>query len=118
MHENLPPDGSWDQYSVESGVWLLSGGMQAGGWAHAKQMGDHRWFYHVIQFNMPSDGEVDVVIRVKSKYQGPKDFFVDATSLRTISAVSRGPYRQLTAGQSLWLARPVERIPADEIVTP
>ena len=44
-------------------------------------MGDRRWFYHVIEFNMPAAGEVEVLIRVKSKYLGPKDFFVDATCI-------------------------------------
>jgi hypothetical protein len=118
MHENLPPDGSWDQHSVESGVWVLFDGMQAGGWAHAKQMGDHQWFSHVVEFSVPAETEVEVLIRVKSKYLGPKDFFIDATRLQPITAVSRGPYRQFGAGQALWLARPLSAIPADEIVTP
>jgi hypothetical protein len=118
MHEDLPDDGSWDEYSVESGVWVLFDSMQAGGWAHAKQMGDHRWFSHVVEFTLPQSGEVEVLIRVKSKYQGTKDFFVDATRLQPIVAVARGPYRQFTAGQVLWLARPQSQIPADEIVTP
>jgi hypothetical protein len=118
MHEDLPDDGSWDEYSVESGVWVLFDEMQAGGWAHAKQMGDHRWFSHVVEFTLPQSGEVAVLIRVKSKYLGTKDFFVDATRLQPIPAAARGPYRQFGAGQVLWLARPVSIIPADEIVTP
>lgn len=118
MHEDLPDDGSWDEYSVESGVWVLFDGMQAGGWAHAKQMGDQRWFSHVVEFTLPQSGEVAVLIRVKSKYLGGKDFFVDATRLQPIPVAARGPYRQFGAGQVLWPARPVERIPADEIVTP
>ncbi len=118
MHENLPPDGSWDQHSVESGVWVLFAGMQAGGWAHAKQMGDHQWFSHVVEFNLPAAANVEVLIRVKSKYLGPKDFFIDATRLQPIPTVAGGSYRQFSAGQVLWLARPLSEIPADEIVRP
>jgi hypothetical protein len=110
--------GSWDPYTAESGVWVLIAGMQAGGWVNANQMGDRRWFSHVVEFNLPAGGEVEVLIRVKSKHQAPKDFFVDATRLQPIATVSGGYHRQLSPGEALWLMRPLWRIPEDELVTP
>ena len=114
-HENL--DGK-DQYTAESGAWVITAGTQSGGWAHAKQMGDRQWFYHVVEFNLPTAGEVDVVIRVKSAYRSIKDFFIDDVRLGPISAVSGGRYREYAPGQLTWRPRPLEAIPPGDIVRP
>ncbi len=84
-HENLDPDDpTWDTFTAESGVWVLGDDVQAGRWATARDMGDRRWFYHVIEFDIPVEQEVEVLIRVKSIYWSPKDFFVDAVWLEPI----------------------------------
>lgn len=114
-HENL--DGK-DQYTAESGAWVIAGGTQSGGWAHAKQMGDRRWFYHVVEFNLPAAAEVEVIIRFKSVYRSQKDFFIDAVRLEPISAVSSGVFAEYSAGQLLSRPRPLEDVPARQIVTP
>jgi hypothetical protein len=44
-------------------------------------MGDRRWFDHVVDFDVPASGQVIILIRVKSKWLAPKDFFVDAVRL-------------------------------------
>jgi hypothetical protein len=103
-HENLDPDDlTWDTFTAESGVWVLAGGMQAGGWATARDMGDRRWFYHVIEFSLPAQTDVEVLIRVKSIYWSPKDFFVDAVWLEPIGALAAGTagYRQVTDASAL-----------------
>ncbi len=85
-HENLDPDDpTWDTYTAESGAWVVIGGTPKGGWATARDMGDRRWFYHVIEFSLPAQTEVEVLIRVKSIYRSPKDFFIDAVWLEQIS---------------------------------
>jgi hypothetical protein len=85
-HENLDPnDPTWDTYTAESGVWALTGGGQIGGWATARDMGDRRWYYHVVEFTLPAQQEVEVLIRVKSIYRSPKDFFVDAVWLERLN---------------------------------
>lgn len=84
-HENLDPnDPTWDTFTAESGVWVVIGGTPQGGWATARDMGDRRWFYHVVEFTLPAQTEVGVLIRVKSIYRSPKDFFVDAVWLEKI----------------------------------
>lgn len=84
-HENLDPnDPTWDTYTAESGAWVVAGSWQAGGWVTARDMGDRRWFYHVVEFSLPAQTEVGVLIRVKSIYRSPKDFFVDAVWLESI----------------------------------
>jgi hypothetical protein len=114
LHENLDPNGDWDAYTVESGVWALTGGQQTGGWAHAKQMGDRTWFYHVLEFDVDNGAPIDVLIRVKSKYLGPKDFFMDAITLERIdNAAERVPENAI-----VWRARDLDAIPASERVSP
>jgi hypothetical protein len=84
-HENLDPnDPTWDTYTAESGAWVLAAGLQAGGWVTARDMGDRRWFYHVVEFSLPVETEIEVLIRVKSIYKSPKDFFMDAVWLESI----------------------------------
>lgn len=115
LHENLDPDGDWDAYTVESGVWVLTDGHQSGGWVHAKQMGDHKWYYQVVEFNTQAGASVDVLIRVKSKYLGPKDFFIDNITLEKVDTAA-GNVRP--AHGTVWRARPLAAIPASERVSP
>ncbi|MBP6786521.1 MAG: hypothetical protein KA170_02950 [Candidatus Promineofilum sp.] len=114
-HENL--DGK-DQYTAESGAWVITAAAQSGGWVHAKQMGDRQWFYHVVEFNVPAAGEVDVVIRVKSAYRSIKDFFIDGVRLEPISAVSPGRFSEHAPGQLTSRPRLLEALPPGEIVRP
>jgi len=62
------------EYSAESGVWVNG----IGSWANGGLMGDRQWYEHHIPFTVRSDGTIEVVIRFKSKYSLPKDFFIDA----------------------------------------
>lgn len=85
-HEPLDPnDPTWDTFTAESGAWVVYGGTQTGGWATAREMGDRRWYYHVVEFTLAQQTEVEVRIRVKSIYRSPKDFFVDAVWLEAIT---------------------------------
>jgi len=84
---NLAPGSSWrlvvpiqvhlygdtDPYTAESGVWVND----EGGWANAGVMGDRNWYEHEVLFTVPANGQVEIVIRVKSKWDG-KGFFIDA----------------------------------------
>jgi hypothetical protein len=89
-HENLDPnDPTWDTYTAESGAWVIINGAPSGGWATARDMGDRRWFYHVVEFSLPAQTEVEVLIRVKSIYHSAKDFFVDGVWLESIGLASR-----------------------------
>jgi hypothetical protein len=86
-HENLDPDDlTWDTFTAESGAWVIFGANRIGGWATARDMGDRRWFYHVVEFNLPATTPVELLIRVKSIYWSPKDFFIDAVWLEPISS--------------------------------
>lgn len=81
-HEKLDPnDPTWDTYTAEAGVWAIINGAPSGGWVTARDLGDRRWFYHIVQFTLPAETEVEVLIRVKSIYRSPKDFFIDAVWL-------------------------------------
>lgn len=117
LHWQEDLDGK-DQYTAESGAWVITGATQSGGWAHAKQMGDRQWFNHVIQFELTAPGEVDVVIRVKSVYRSKKDFFIDAVRLESIGSVSNGPATKFSPGMRLSRPRPLADIPANQIVSP
>lgn len=94
----LPPGSSWrlivpiqlhlhndlkDPYTAESGVWVNG----VGDWANAEVMGDRAWYYHTLDLVAPDSGELDIVIRVKSKWPRPKDFFIDDVQLLPITAV-------------------------------
>jgi hypothetical protein len=93
---SLPPGTAWrltvpiqahlhgdeDAFGAESGVWvLLSEDEALGGWANSHDMGDRRWFDHTVEFEVPTSGQVVVLLRVKSKWFAPKDFFMDALRL-------------------------------------
>ena len=76
--------GDSDPYSAESGVWVNG----EGGWANRDMMGDRKWYRHTVDFVVPPDGRAEIVIRVKSKWVLPKDFFLDALSLEAQIAAS------------------------------
>lgn len=70
MHRHGDPD----DYGAEAGVWLNG----TGGWVHSGNSGDRQWHNHEHSVIVPGSGAVEVVIRVKSKWDRPKDFFIDA----------------------------------------
>lgn len=65
--------GAPDPYSAESGVWVNG----QGDWANGSMMGDRTWYEHIVNFQVPANGKADVVIRMKSKWYAPIDFFID-----------------------------------------
>ncbi len=69
--------GETDTYGAESGVWVNG----EGGWVNGFDMGDRQWYRHIIPFTVPASGEAEIVIRVKSKWTKPKDFFFDGITL-------------------------------------
>lgn len=74
--------GDDDPHAVESGVWVNG----VGGWVNGKTMGDRRWYRHELDFTIPDSGRAEVVIRVKSKWNRPKDFFLDDIALTAVTA--------------------------------
>jgi hypothetical protein len=76
--------GDPDAFGAESGVWVND----EGGWVNGGDMGDRRWHEHKVEFEVPADGRAEVVIRVKSKWPRPKDFFIDGI---TLEAQEGGP---------------------------
>jgi hypothetical protein len=112
--------GDADPYGAESGVWVITDEEQSGGWVNAEQMGDRKWFEHVVEFQVPADGQAEVVIRVKSKWRAPKDFFTDYVRLQEIPALgaTNPPRTRGVAGRIVWLPRLLDNIPADELVQP
>ncbi len=79
-----PADPTWDTYTAESGAWVSYGNTRHGGWATARDMGDRRWYYHVVEFTLPAQTNVQVLLRFKSIYHSAKDFFIDAVWLEPV----------------------------------
>lgn len=89
---DLPPGSSWilvvpiqvhlhgdgDPYAAESGVWVNG----VGNWANGSVMGDREWYEHEVPFTTPANGQIEIVIRVKSKWALAKDFFIDALRVK------------------------------------
>jgi hypothetical protein len=69
--------GDSDPYGAESGVWVNG----VGAWVNGLEMGDRKWYEHKIEFIVPDNGQAEIVIRVKSKWDSPKDFFFDGVTL-------------------------------------
>lgn len=65
--------GDGDPWAAEAGVWLGD----AGRWWNADALGDRRWNTLEVSAAVPASGEVEVLIRFKSKWGRPKDFFID-----------------------------------------
>jgi hypothetical protein len=74
--------GDPDPYGAESAVWLSQ---QGGGWANSDKMGDRKWYRHEVEHVVPADGEIELIIRVKSKWPRAKDFFFDGVTLEILS---------------------------------
>lgn len=77
-----------DPYGAESGVWVNGEGT----WVNGMTMGDRNWYEHEVTFTVPANGVAEVVIRVKSKWENPKDFFIDGVTL-TVAEVPISPYQ-------------------------
>lgn len=78
-----------DPYGCESGVWVDTVGSDdsddwVGQWVNGHAMGDRQWYEHVVEFVVPWTGMVGVIIRVKSKWPRPKDFFIDNVQLEIV----------------------------------
>jgi hypothetical protein len=65
--------GETDPYGAETGVWVEG----VGRWVTGETMGDRTWYRHTLFFTAPDDGAAELLIRVKSKWDSPKDFFID-----------------------------------------
>jgi hypothetical protein len=74
--------GEVDPYGAEAGVWVDG----VGDWSNVDDMPDRAWCKHELTFTAPQDGNVEVVVRVKSKYPSVKDFFMDDFRLVPASA--------------------------------
>ena len=95
--ENLPAGSVWrlrvpvqvhlngeaDPYGAESSVWIND----VGGWVNGFAMGDRQWYVHEQMVVVPDNGRVHIQIRVKSKWDRPKDFFIDDVQLEQIESV-------------------------------
>lgn len=76
--------GESDEYGAESSVWVND----EGEWVNGRVMGDRKWYRHKVEFTVPANGEAEIVIRVKSKWNKPKDFFFDGIVLEAEQATS------------------------------
>lgn len=88
--------GETDPYGAESGVWVNG----EGHWVHGFDMGDRRWYRHVVTFTVPASGQVEIVIRFKSKWPRAKDFFIDGITLDVQPHTSTQPTPPPTTGES------------------
>jgi murein DD-endopeptidase MepM/ murein hydrolase activator NlpD len=79
--------GDTDPYGAESGVWVNGTGQ----WVNADLMGERKWYYHKVEFAVPANGVAEIVIRVKSKWNKPKDFFFSNVQLQAETAVLAPP---------------------------
>lgn len=75
-----------DVWAAESGVWVNGEGQ----WVNAGDMGDRRWYRHQLEFSVPDSGQIDIAIRFKSKWDLPKDFFIDDVRLESVEAGEGG----------------------------
>ena len=77
-----------DPYAAESGVWING----EGHWVNSVDMGGSRnWYTHETEVTVPANGTIEIMIRVKSKWVAPKDFFIDGIRLEATPASSALP---------------------------
>ncbi|MEZ4519247.1 MAG: hypothetical protein R3C44_21305 [Chloroflexota bacterium] len=74
--------GDTDAFGAESGAWVNG----VGSWVNGADMGNRRWYRHKVAFTVPDDGRAEIIIRVKSKWPRPKDFFIDDVKLEARAA--------------------------------
>ena len=87
-----------DPYGAESGVWINGEGY----WVNSQDMGGNRkWYTHETEVTVPANGTIEIVIRVKSKWQNPKDFFIDGIKLEAVAASSAPPTPPPSSGNVL-----------------
>ncbi len=77
----LVTNGDTAPWGGESGAWVNG----IGNWATLLDMGNRNWYYHRIEFTVPANGQINVLIRFKNKQAG-KDFFIDAIQLELAPA--------------------------------
>lgn len=70
-----------DPYSAEAGLWVN----KIGGWQNLETSPHRTWFTHEAEFTVPENGEIDILIRVKCKWQIPVDFFIDNVRMEITS---------------------------------
>jgi hypothetical protein len=71
-----------DPYAAESGLWVNG----EGHWVNSSDMGGSRkWYHHERNITVPANGTLEIVIRVKSKWPAPKDFFIDGVKLDAVA---------------------------------
>lgn len=78
--------GETDPFGAESGVWVNGEGQ----WVNGGTMQNRRWFRHTLEFTVPDNGQIEIAIRVKSKWPRPKDFFIDGVELEAEEASGEG----------------------------
>lgn len=73
---------SSDPWAAEAGLWAND----VGGWYNGTtipKLEDHKWIKMRASYEMPSNGgNVEIVIRVKSKWALPVDFFIDDVKIK------------------------------------
>jgi hypothetical protein len=80
LHWQLKQDGG-DLYAAEAGAWVN----QQGQWVNMELLLHREWYVLTVPAMVPADGVAEVVIRVKSKWQIGKDFFIDDVRLMAVT---------------------------------
>jgi hypothetical protein len=81
LHWQPDLDGG-DLYAAEAGAWVNGQGQ----WASMNLLQDRQWYFLTLpSVVVPADGVAEVVIRVKSKWQIGKDFFIDDVRLMAVT---------------------------------
>jgi hypothetical protein len=80
LHWQLEQDGG-DLYAAEAGAWVN----QQGQWVNMALLEHRQWYVLTVPAMVPADGVAEVVIRVKSKWQIGKDFFIDDVRLMAVT---------------------------------
>ena len=79
--------GETDIFSAEAGLWVNG----QGEWHNLERHGNRKWHTHARTVIVPDTGVVEIVLRVKSKWPAPKDFFIDHIRLEAVPAEVRPP---------------------------
>lgn len=74
--------GAYDLSDVEAGVWVNG----VGGWISGLVLGDRTWNFVTSTFTVPDDGHMEIVVRLKSRWDRGKDFFIDNIHLEQVIA--------------------------------